>query len=64
MLNYWATNEIGKAMTKLFANEGWKVVFTGRREEKGKALEEVKILEIMKHYFKLTLQALKIMENL
>lgn len=37
-----ATNEIGKAMTKLFANEGWKVVFTGGREEKGKALEEVK----------------------
>lgn len=59
-----ATNEIGKAMTKLFANEGWKVIFTGRCEEKGKALKEVKILEIIKYYSKLTLQALKIMENL
>lgn len=35
-----ATSGIGKAMTKLFAKEGGQVVFTGRREEKGKALEE------------------------
>lgn len=35
-----ATSGIGKAMTKLFAKEGGQVVFTGRREEKGKDLEE------------------------
>lgn len=34
-----ATAGIGKAMAKLFAAEGAKVVFTGRREDKGKAIE-------------------------
>lgn len=35
-----ATSGIGKASVKLFAEEGAKVVFAGRREEKGKAVEE------------------------
>ena len=34
-----ATAGIGKATAKLFAKEGAKVVFTGRREEVGKSIE-------------------------
>ncbi|HIH03882.1 MAG TPA: SDR family oxidoreductase [Methanoregulaceae archaeon] len=34
-----ATSGIGEAMTNLFAQEGAKVVFTGRREELGKKIE-------------------------
>ncbi|WP_407411057.1 SDR family NAD(P)-dependent oxidoreductase [Methanobrevibacter sp.] len=35
-----ATSGMGRAMAKLFAAEGAEVVFTGRREEKGKAIEK------------------------
>lgn len=35
-----ATSGIGKATAELFAKEGAKVVFTGRRETTGKAIEE------------------------
>jgi len=34
-----ATSGIGRASAELFAEEGGKVVFTGRREEQGKAAE-------------------------
>lgn len=35
-----ATSGMGRAMAKTFAAEGAEVVFTGRREEKGKAIEK------------------------
>ncbi len=35
-----ATSGMGRAMAKMFAAEGAEVVFTGRREEKGKAIEK------------------------
>lgn len=35
-----ATSGMGRAMAKLFAAEGAQVVFSGRREEKGKAIEK------------------------
>lgn len=35
-----ATSGIGKAMAALFAEEGAQVIFTGRREAAGKAVEE------------------------
>lgn len=48
-----ATSGIGKAMATLFAKEDAKVVFTGRREEKGLALEkEIKDLGKEGKFFK------------
>lgn len=35
-----ATSGMGRAMAKMFAAEGAQVVFSGRREEKGKAIEK------------------------